>query len=156
MEYIIGIAPDSVTHLIDAGLDPLKIAENGTNILLMMIFKHGFFHADPHPGNLFVQPGNRIALIDFGMVGTLKPSHMQFLAGFTLGLSRKDARIVTDSLLTLCGKKFFADRDDLEFYVNDMLNRHGSFNYERLNFSHILNECIKIMLRYELKIPASI
>jgi ubiquinone biosynthesis protein len=121
-----------------------------------MIFKHGFFHADPHPGNLFVQPDNRIALIDFGMVGTLKPEHMQFLAGFTLGLSRKDARIITDALLTLCGKKFFADKDDLEFYVNDMLNRHGSFGYDKMNFSHILNESIKIMLRFELKIPASI
>ena len=156
LEYITGVAPDSVPNLVEAGLDPLKIAENGINILLIMIFKHGFFHADPHPGNLFVQPGNRIALIDFGMVGSLKPAHMQFLAGFTLGLARKDARIITDSLLTLCGKKFFADRDDLEFYVTDMLNRHGSFSYEKISFSHILNESIKIMLKFELKIPASI
>ena len=156
LEYISGIAPDSVEHLTEAGLDAEKIAENGINILLIMIFKHGFFHADPHPGNLFVQPDNRIALIDFGMVGALKPGHMQFLAGFTLGLSRKDARIITESLLTLCGRKFFADKDDLEFYVNDMLNRHGNFGYEKMNFSHILNESIKIMLRYDLKIPGSI
>ena len=156
LEYVTGVAPDSAAHLVDAGLDPLKIAENGINILMIMIFKHGFFHADPHPGNLFVQPGNRIALIDFGMVGTLKPAHMQFLAGFALGLSRNDARIITDSLLTLCGKKFFADKDDLEFHVTDMLNRHSSLSYERINFSNILNESIKIMLKYELKIPASI
>jgi ubiquinone biosynthesis protein len=156
LEYITGVSPDSIERLREAGLSPGQIAENGINILLIMIFKHGFFHADPHPGNLFVQKDNRIALIDFGMVGALKPSHMQFLAGFTLGLSRKDARIITDSLLTLCGKKFFADKDDLEFYVNDMLNRHGTFGYEKMNFSHILNESIKVMLKYELKIPASI
>ncbi len=90
-----------------------------------MIFKHGYFHADPHPGNLFVQPNNRIALIDFGMVGALKPGHMQFLAGFTLGLARKDARIITESLLILCGRKFFAEKDDLEFYVNELLNQSG-------------------------------
>ena len=156
MEYITGITPDNVEVLKEAGLDPKQVAENGTHILLRMIFKHGFFHADPHPGNLMIQPGNRIALIDFGMAGSLKPAHMQFLAGFTLGLSTGNARIITDSLLTLCGKKFFGDRDDLEFYVKDMLERHGSFNYEKMNFSLILNESIKIILKYQLRIPASI
>jgi ubiquinone biosynthesis protein len=72
------------------------------------------------------------------------------------GLARKDARIITEAILTLCGKKFFADKDDLEFYINDMLNRHGSLSYDKMNFSHVLNESIKIMLKYELKIPASI
>ncbi|MDB5282729.1 MAG: Ubiquinone biosynthesis monooxygenase UbiB [Bacteroidota bacterium] len=156
LEYISGTPPDSIERLVAQGLDPDEIAINGIHVLMTMIFKHGFFHADPHPGNLFVQPGNRIALIDFGMVGSLKPSHMHFLAGFILGLAKTDARIITESLLTLCGKKFFADKDDLEFYVNDMLTRHGSFNYEKINFSQILNESIKIMLKYELKIPASI
>lgn len=156
LEYITGVNPDDVHHLSSEGFDPKEIAVNGTHILLKMIFKHGFFHADPHPGNLFVQSGNRIALIDFGMVGSLKPSHMQFLAGFTLGLATTDARIITESLLTLCGKKFFAERDDLEFYVQDMLNRHGSYTYEKMNFSLILNESIKIILRYKLRIPASI
>jgi ubiquinone biosynthesis protein len=156
LEYIHGINPDGVEELLENGLDPKEIAVNGTNIILTMIFKHGFFHADPHAGNLFIQPGNRIALIDFGMVGALKPAQMQFLAGFTLGLANNDARIITDALLVLCDKKFFADKEDLEFYIGDMLTRHGSFTYEKMNFSYILNESIKIILRYELRIPASI
>ncbi len=156
LEYIDGVNPDNVSQLIEEGFDPKEIALNGTHILLRMIFKHGFFHADPHPGNLFIQHGNRIALIDFGMVGTLKPSHMQFLAGFTLGLATNNARIITESLLTLCSKKFFAEKADMEFYVQDMLNRHSSYSYEQLNYSLILNECIKIILRYELRIPANI
>lgn len=156
LEYVHGVPPTTPEDLRAAGLDPSEIAANGIQILLQMIFKHGFFHADPHPGNLFIQPGNRIALIDFGMVGSLKPAHMQFLAGFVLGLAKKDAHIISDSLLTLCGKKFFAESDDLEFYVQDMLNRFGSFSYEKISFSQILNESIKIILRYELRIPASI
>lgn len=156
MEYIHGTPPDDVEMLRQQGLDPKQIAENGINVLLRMIFKHGFFHADPHPGNLFIQENNRIGLIDFGMVGSLKPAHMEFLAGFTLGLATGKARIITDSLLTLCGKKFFSEKDDLEFYVQDMLNRYGAFSYERMNFSGILNECIRLILKYELRIPASI
>lgn len=156
MEYITGIPPDNPVELIKAGLDPKEVAVNGANILLRMIFKHGFFHADPHPGNLFIQPFNRIGIIDFGMAGSLKPSHMQFLAGFTLGLATTNARTITDALLLLSGKKFFAERDDLEFYVQDMLNRHGSLSYEKMNFSAILNESIKLILKYQLYIPATI
>lgn len=156
LEYVTGTNPDNVFLLINQGLNPKEIALNGIHIMLRMIFKHGFFHADPHPGNLFIQPDNSVALIDFGMVGTLKPSHMQFLAGFTLGLATTNARIITESLLTLCGKKFFAEKADMEFYVQDMLNRHSSYNYEQMNFSLILNESIKIILRYQLKIPTNI
>jgi ubiquinone biosynthesis protein len=156
LEYISGVNPDNVFQLIAEGYNPKEIAENGAHILLHMIFKHGFFHADPHAGNLYIQPGNCIALIDFGMVGNLKPSHMQFLAGFTLGLATANARIITESLLTLCSKKFFSEKADMEFYVQDMLNRHGSYTYEQMNFSLILNECVKIMLRYQLRIPANI
>jgi ubiquinone biosynthesis protein len=156
MEYITGVLPDNAEELTRAGLDPHEVAVNGINIILTMVFKHGFFHADPHPGNLFVQEGNRIALIDFGMVGNLKPSQMQFLAGFILGLAKNDAHIITEALLVLCDKKFFAEREDLEFYVHDMLTRHGAFHYEKMNFTQILNESIKIILRYQLRIPASI
>ncbi len=156
LEYITGVNPDNIFQLTDEGLNPKEIALNGIHIMLRMIFKHGYFHADPHPGNLFIQPGNRVALIDFGMVGNLKPSHMQFLAGFTLGLATTNSRIITESLLTLCNKKFFSEKADMEFYVQDMLNRHSSYDYEQMNFSLILNECIKIILRYQLKIPTNI
>lgn len=156
MEYVTGAPADSVAQLTEAGLDPVQVAENGIRIMLIMIFKNGFFHADPHAGNLFVQQDNRIALIDFGMVGTLKPKQMQFLAGFILGLATSNAHIITESLLTLCDKKFFAEKEDLQFYIHDMLTRHGSFQYDNMNFSQILNESIKIILRYELRIPASI
>jgi ubiquinone biosynthesis protein len=156
MEYVDGVSADNIGELLSQGLDPKVIARNGTTMLLEMIFKYGFFHADPHAGNLFIQPGNRIALIDFGMVGTLKPAHMHFLAGFTLGLSRNNAGIITDALLTLCDKKYFAEKDDLEFMVHDMLARFGSFSYEKMNFSQILNESIKIIQKHHLKLPASI
>ncbi len=155
MEYVEGIAPDNIYALLTANIDPKEIARNGANILLEMIFKYGFFHADPHAGNLFILPDKRIAFIDFGMVGVLKPSHMQFLAGFTLGLATKNATMISDSLLTLCGKKFFAEKEELEFSVEAMLLRHGAFKYDNMNFSMILNESVNIILKYELRLPAN-
>ncbi|MFN8285611.1 MAG: AarF/UbiB family protein [Chitinophagales bacterium] len=155
MEYVEGLSPDNVELLIQNNIDPKEIASNGAIILLEMIFKHGFFHADPHAGNLFILSDRRIAFIDFGMVGVLKPSHMQFLAGFTMGLALKKASLITDALLTLCGKKFFAEREDLEFSVEEMLRRHSAFKYDNMNFSMILNESVNIILKYELQLPAS-
>jgi ubiquinone biosynthesis protein len=156
LEDVTGLPPDDRSRLIAEGFDPKLIAEEGTVILLEMIFRHGFFHADPHPGNLFILSGNRIALIDFGMAGTLKPMHLEFLAGFTLGLSTNNAEMITDALLTLCGKKYFSDKESLQFSIHDMLLRFNPFNYEKINFSQLLNECVKIILQYELKLPGSI
>jgi ubiquinone biosynthesis protein len=156
LEDVTGIPPDDVAELRKAGYDPKQIAENGTRILLEMIFKHGFFHADPHAGNLFILPGNTIAMIDFGMAGTLKPSHMEFLAGFTLGLAKMDAETVTYALLVLCEKKFFSGKNDLQFSVQNMLSRYGTFDYEKIDFSSMLNESVKIILDYKLQLPGSI
>jgi ubiquinone biosynthesis protein len=156
MEFVDGFKPAQMTEMKAAGLDPKIIAENGTHILLKMILQHGFFQADPHPGNFFIQENNRLALVDFGMVGILKPAHMNFLANFTIGMASLNAKIVTSALLTLCEKKYYHDRDDLEFAIQDMLNRFGYLPYEKMDFSLVLNECIQIMLKHQLQLPKSI
>lgn len=156
MEDVTGVAPDNPERLTEHGFDPKQIADHGSRIFLEMMFKHGFFHADPHAGNLFILPGNVVALIDFGMVGTLKPSHMQFLAGFTLGLANMDAETLTDALLVMCDKKFYDEKQNLQFSVNEMLLRYTSLSYEKINFSQVLNECVKIILNYKLRLPGSI
>lgn len=156
LEDVSGITPDNAERLRIAGLDPEVIARNGVHIFMEMLFTHGFFHADPHPGNLFVLPGNVVAMVDFGMAGTLKPTHMQFLAGFTLGLANKNAEVLTDALLIMCEKKFFDEKQNLQFSIQEMLLRYGSLRYDNVSFSHVLNECVKIILTYKLRMPGTI
>ncbi len=156
MEYVDGFKPHQLSEMKAAGIDPKVVAENGTHILLKMILQHGFFQADPHPGNFFIQENGRLALVDFGMVGMLKPAHMNFLANFTIGIATMNAKIVTSALLTLCDKKYYHDRDDLEFAIQDMLNRFGYLPYEKMDFTLMLNECIQIMLKHQLQLPKSI
>lgn len=156
MEDVSGLTPDNPEAIIEAGFDPKEVAENGSRVFLEMMFKHGFFHADPHPGNIFIRPNNVVALIDFGMVGTLKPTHMQFLAGFTLGLANRNAATITDALLIMCEKKFFDERKNLEFSIQEMLSRYTTLGYHQIDFTHVLNECVKIILNYKLRLPGSI
>jgi ubiquinone biosynthesis protein len=157
LEYIDGIIPYNASVLEQHALNPNEVVSNGTNIFLKMIFEHGFFHADPHVGNLFIQQNNRVALIDFGMAGSLKPSHMQFLAGFTLGLATGNAETISNALLQLnANNKFFKEREDLNFHVQEMLNRYSSMKYEYIKFSQVLDECVRILLRFDMKIPSTI
>ncbi len=156
MEHIKGIKPDNRDTLVLQGLDPSEVAKNGVNIFLKMIFEHGFFHADPHAGNMFILSGNRLALIDFGMTGSLKPSHMNFLASFILGVANSNAGKITDALLEVSGNNFFKDKEDLEFRLQEILNRYGTMNYNTINFSAVLQDCVKVIVRFELQIPSSI
>jgi ubiquinone biosynthesis protein len=156
MEKVDGVTPDSPEVLIQNNLDPAIIAQNGADIILKMVLKNGFFHADPHPGNLFILPGNIIALIDFGMVGVLKPNHLNFLASFAMGFYRSDASAITQSLITLCGIRFFEEESDLEFEIDQLLKSNAYLPFEKIDFARIMQECINLMVKYKLKIPSSI
>lgn len=98
MERIRGIAPDDPPALRAAGLDTHRIAVNGADMLLTMILRHGFFHADPHAGNIFIMPGNVIAMIDFGMVGALTPRDLNFLSDFAIGFARRNGDTISKAL----------------------------------------------------------
>lgn len=156
MELIKGNAPDDVEQLRSSGLDPKAVAVNGANALLKMVLEHGFFHADPHPGNIFVMPNNVIAFIDYGMTGVLKPREMNFLADFCLGFAKSDSKALANALVTLCGVKFFDRMDELEFELSDLLRRNSYIPFEKIDFAKVMQECMNMIVRYELRIPSGI
>lgn len=156
MEYLEGVSPDNIDELYMNGLDPKQVANNGVHVFCKMIFEHGFFHADPHAGNMFILPGNRIGLIDFGMVGVMKPAQMEFLAKFVRAMDQKDAVMLTEAILLLNTNTKFRDKEDLEFSLDEMLKKYKSVPYDKLKMSQVLDECFKIIRKYGLQIPGSI
>jgi ubiquinone biosynthesis protein len=156
LEYIDGITPDNTIKLIESGLNPKVIASNGVNVFLKMIFEHGFFHADPHAGNMFILPDNKIGLIDFGMVGSLKPKEMEFLAKFVKAIDQKDAALLSEAILLLNTNSKFRDKDDLEFYLDEMLKKYKSVPYDKMRVSAVLDDCFKIIRKHGIIIPGGI
>ncbi len=156
MERIFGMAPDDPEQLRAAGLDPVQIALNGAEALLIMIFQEGFFHADPHAGNMFILPGNRIAFIDFGMVGALRPREMEFLAHLSIGFARRDPIGLADSMIRLCDQRFFDQRDDLIFSLQQMINRYSQLPVEKFNYAKMIQECLDMITKYSLCLPTGI
>jgi ubiquinone biosynthesis protein len=101
LERIRGTKISDVAALDAAGIDRRGLAERGTRVMAKMVFEDGFFHADPHPGNFFVEPGGRLGIIDFGMVGSVSDVLRERLGRTLLGLVRGDAERLTEALLEL-------------------------------------------------------
>ncbi len=156
MERIYGFTPDNVEKLRNNGIDTKAVAYNGANAISRMIFEYGFFHADPHAGNIFITKNNVIVFIDFGMTGVLRPRDMGFLANFIIGLARRDPRVIAQSLLTLCNITIFDDLEDLEFDLSQILENHLSVPLNKIDLSKVVDDCIGVLIKYKLKVPSTI
>lgn len=154
MEKIKGLPPDHIQELKTAGYDLHQIAVTGANALLKMILEEGFFHADPHPGNIFIMPGNVVCFIDFGMVGYLRPREMNFIANFLISFVRKNPKAMGAALLNLSGKKFYQDMDELEFELDSLIKRVGNVPVEEINFANLMQTCLNILVKHRLRVPS--
>ncbi len=156
-EFIDGITPDGRQRLEEHGFDCEAVVTNGARAIFTMVLKNGFFHADPHPGNLFVLGDNAVAFIDFGMVGVLRPKDINFLADFTIGFAGKDSIVITKSLLELCSQQFFVYEEELAFDIHRMLMQNFTSKVvDMRNFSRVMQSSIEILIKYDLQIPSGI
>jgi len=155
-EYITGIKISDTDALIQAGNDPVVLAKKAVRTIFDMIFNHGFFHADPHPGNIFVLDHNVITFVDFGMMGSLREEQLFFLGKYALGYINRDAHSMTESLLLVSGKRHFSQKRELEFQIGEMMAHYRFLPIEEMDFGKVLQESIDIIVKFGLKIPPSI
>ncbi len=163
MEYIEGVSPGGADALIEKGIDPVATVEIGATAIFKMIFEYGVFHADPHPGNLFIMDGGRVAFIDFGMIGMLRPREINFLADFMIAYQKGDGTALTKVLLELCGIRYFDKQEDLNFAIRQVVMRrsfaHGDDDERAMKISHfssVMQSSIDILVRFNLQIPSGI
>lgn len=156
-EYISGIKISDLDRLEAAGLDRKTIATNGASLILKEIFDYRFFHADPHPGNLFVLPGNIIAPVDFGMTGALSEELAEHMASVFLAVVDRDA---TGLVKALSGLGWFTDGQDdsagLVEELEDLFDRYYGISLERVNIRELFEELMGIIRRYSLHLPTDL
>jgi len=120
-----------------------------------MILVDGFFHADPHPGNVFYLPGNRIAFIDFGMVGRLPEERREQLLRLLLGLIKQDAPAAVEVLMDWTGSSTGSAEgllSELEAFVED----YRGVPLRDLRLGAMLNEVVAMLRRYRLVLPSDL
>lgn len=155
-EFIYGCKITDIETLKSWGIDRKNLAETGLDIYLSQIFEHGFFHADPHPGNIIIQNDGTICLIDFGMVGKLIKADKFHLAGIFIGMAQQDARKMTVSLQQLALDSNIDNLKALEGDLAELIEEYGTLNLGETNVSALATQLQKIIYKYQLRLPPSI
>ncbi len=154
-ERIDGIPGNKITQATAAGLDLRVLADRGANVVLRMILIHGHFHADPHPGNVFYLPGNRIALVDFGMTGMLTHERRNQIADLLISIISKDELALLDVLLEWTGDSVVNEgklaSDVIEFIFN-----YSSVHLKDISFGNLLNELMAMIREHHLVMPSDL
>ena len=155
-DYIAGVPGHALGQLDAEGYDRPLLARRGAQAVLKMIVEDGLFHADPHPGNVFYLPGNRIAFIDFGMVGRLSPRRREDLLALLLGLVERDARAVADVLLDWTGDGAGADLDRLEAELEAFVDQYHGLPLAQLHLGQMLGDVTALLREHRLALPGDL
>jgi len=156
MELLEGTKISERTQLSELGFDLDDLARRGAIVFLEMIFRDGFYHADPHPGNVLVLPGGIIGLLDCGMVGRLDEATREDVEELLLAIGRTDAARLTSVLTRVGSVPPQLDQAGLGADVADFLAYYGSRSLKQLNLSQALTEMVEIIRRYQIILPANI
>ncbi len=153
MEYIDGIKISNVAQIESAGLDKHQITAMGADLLLKQVFLHGFFHADPHPGNIFILPENVICLLDFGMMGSVDRHTREHFVELIDSVVSKDETRTTRVLLELTNWRTPPDLRSLERDVMEFIGDHFYKPLKELDFSQCMKDLIGVAAKHRLQIP---
>ena len=151
-ELIRGIPGRDLAAMDAAGLDRDLIARRGAHAVLKMILEDGFFHADPHPGNVFYLPGNRLAFIDFGMIGRLTESRRDQLVQLMFGMVRHEPRRVADVLLGWAGN-FVCDEENLLLEIETFVDQYRDVPLKKLKIGEMFSDLVGILRQHQLALP---
>ena len=132
-----------------------KIAQNGLYAATKQILEDGFFHADPHPGNLLVGEDGQLCFIDWGMVGRLTEQERVELIELLSSVVKKDSKKLTQSLLRICQKaEFQTDEKELERAVIELLDRYHSIPLSSVNIGDFLINILTLLRKFRLRLPS--
>ncbi|MFL5341048.1 MAG: ABC1 kinase family protein [Gemmataceae bacterium] len=133
-----------------------ELARKGARVFLQMIFRDGFFHADPHPGNWLILPEGVVGILDVGMVGQLTPPVREDMEDLLISIGTNDPQRLTDCLTRMCADSVVREPTGLTADVSDFLGYHYSQPLDRLSISAALNEMTDIIRRHHLILPTAI
>ncbi|MCG6876239.1 MAG: phosphotransferase [Betaproteobacteria bacterium] len=154
-ERIDGIPADDAASIERAGLDPKLLARRGADSVLKMILVDGFFHADPHPGNVIYLPGNRIAMIDFGMAGRLTPARRNQIVDLLAGLAGHDDEAMLEVLLDWAGEDA-VDEERLAADVHELAFDYADVPLKDIRIGAVLHRVTAVVREHGIVLPSDL
>ncbi len=153
MEYVSGIKINQVQKLRDNGVNLHELAKKGLFLYFEQIFKHGFFHADPHPGNVLIMPDGKICLIDFGMMGTLNRQDKDAFKDLIVAITKGNFSKLVNAIERLTKHKKVANKEELEYDINILLDEFPPYTIDERNMTEVVDRLQYIIYKHKLSFP---
>ncbi len=153
LERITGIKVSDLPALDAAGIDRPALAVRAARMVAQMIFDDGFFHADPHPGNLFIQPDGRIGLIDFGMVGDIDAQLRDKLGTLLIAIARDNPRRVASAVADVASVRGTVDLSALTADLTPIIEPYEKRALGEIPLGALIQEVLGVIRHYHLQLP---
>lgn len=153
MEFIEGIKISDKETILQSGLDMKLIAETVVDLYLKQIIDYGFFHADPHSGNIFVLPTGQIAFIDYGSVGKMLPKDEEYLGDFVIYALRKDVKRLIRVIKKVAVKYSIKNEAQLERDLYELLYIMDNVSVKELNLAELAKTVSKLLNENQTILP---
>ncbi len=155
-EFIRGAKITDVEKLQKWGVDTPKLAEKGIDIYLSQIFEHGYFHADPHPGNIIIKEDGTLCLIDFGMVGKLSKHDRFAFASILIGMAKQDPKMMARNFKKLAIEAVIEDERAFEAELGDLIDDYATLNVSEVDITEVTIKLQDIIRNHKMKMPGGI
>jgi len=155
-EFIDGTKISDIESLRQSGCDLKFISQVGGRFILKQIFEDGFFHADPHPGNIFIRDNNTIAPVDFGMMGRLDDYLMEQVSDLLIAAVQKDADLIIRVLINLGALSDDQDVRTLRVDITSFIDRYYGVSLKKINMQNIVTDVFEVVTRHQLRTPSNL
>ncbi len=152
MEFIDGIELHNIGEIKRKKINLIPLLNNGFDAVLTQVFVHGFFHADPHPGNILITKDRKIAFVDFGIVGHFDEELKAKSIDLFYGIISDNPETIVTTLADLSGTEI-ENREELKYEISDLLEPLQSSNIANVRVSKILEEILELALNHGIKTP---
>ena len=153
LEFISGIKISDVGQMEARGYERKEIARRLALTYIKQVFDYGFFHADPHPGNILVTPGQHICFLDFGMMGVILDRDIEMFGNLFLAVKAKDVKRVIRVLQNMSENTAIKDMRALEYAINDFVQSYGVNSIHENEMSSVLMQLKDVIVDHGLKVP---
>lgn len=154
MEFISGFPPDDPELLRYNGIDPIALSETISNLIYRQVFEFGFFHGDPHPGNLTILEDGVVGLYDYGMMGSFSPEFRMSVARMIGGIAEKNHRAVMRSLLEMSEEGYCANPHKMLAEVESFADEYLNKPLKDINLGFVLNRLLDLLRNHHLRMKS--
>jgi ubiquinone biosynthesis protein len=154
LEFIKGIKVTDTSLLAARGFSGKEIADRLTRSFIKQVFQYGFFHADPHPGNILIMPDGKICFLDFGMMGSIMKRDIQLMGKLFVSVHEKEVKEIIKSLQLMSNVSVIRDVHALETALFDFVHSYSLSTYHQHEMSTILLELKDVVVVHGLKVPS--